>query len=435
MAQVGRGLRAIGRDGEEFAIGGHAIGNVVAVPPSARASYLHGMLTPQTLPRLQQALAEADLDGWLLYDFHAVNPISAGMLNLDGMVTRRVFAWVPRDGVPVAITHAIEQGPWHRWPAEWRRERYSAWRELEGLLSGFVKGKRVAMEYSPGDAVPYLDRVPAGVLDMVREAGAAAITSSAPLVSSFYAVLGERGVASHLRAAAAVREVALEAFDLAVTRARAGTPITEHELQGHIVNAFDARGLEIDHEPIVAVGANAANPHYAPSAEQPVPINDGVTLLIDLWAREPGGVFADQTWMASLGEPSARALEVWETVRDARDAAIELLRKRVASGTEVRGAEADDAARGVIAERGFGQYFTHRTGHSIDPRDLHGSGPHLDNLETRDDRLLIPGVAFSIEPGVYITDEIGMRTEVNAIIGDGELIVTPDGYQRDLLVL
>ena len=384
------------------------------------------MLTPQTLPRLQQALAEADLDGWLLYDFHAVNPISAGMLDLDGMVTRRVFAWVPRDGVPVAITHAIEQAPWHRWPAQWRRERYSAWRELEELVARMVKGKRVAMEYSPGDAVPYLDRVPAGVLDMVRDAGAVSITSSAPLVSSFYAVLSADGLASHLRAAA---------FDLAASRARSGNPITEYELQQHIAGDFGARGLDMDHEPIVAVGANAANPHYAPSADNPVPITDGVTLLIDLWAREPGGVFADQTWMASLGAPSARAIEVWETVRDARDAAIDLLRERVESGTDVRGAEADDAARGVITARGFGSYFTHRTGHSIDPRDLHGSGPHLDNLESRDDRVLLPGVAFSIEPGVYITDEIGMRTEVNAIIGDGELIVTPDGYQRDLLVL
>lgn len=393
------------------------------------------MLTPQTLPRLQQALAEADLDGWLLYDFHGINPISAGMLDLDGMVTRRVFAWVPRDGVPVAITHAIEQGPWHRWPDGWGHERYSAWRELEALIAEMVQGRRVAMEYSPGDAVPYLDRVPAGVLDMVRAAGAASVTSSAPLVSSFYAVLDDNDLASHRRAAVAVREVALEAFELAANRARSGSPIAEHELQQHILDAFGARGLETDHGPIVAVGPNAANPHYAPSADHPVPITDGTTLLIDLWAREPGGIFADQTWMASLGQPSARAREVWETVRDARDAAIHLLRERVERGATVRGGEADDAARELITSRGFGEYFTHRTGHSIDPRDLHGSGPHLDNLETRDDRVLLPGVAFSIEPGVYITGEIGMRTEVNAVIGEGEFIVTPEEYQRDLLVL
>lgn len=393
------------------------------------------MLTSQTLPRLQQALAEAGLDGWLLFDFHGINPIAAGMLELDGMVTRRIFAWIPRDGVPVAITHAIEQGPWHRWPDEWGHERYSAWRELEGLLAEVVSGRRVAMEYSPGDAVPYLDRVPGGVLDMVRAAGAAEVVSSAPLVSRFYAVLDAAQLASHRRAAALVREIALDGFREAAERARSGNPIAEHELQQRILDAFTARGLETDHGPIVAVGANAANPHYAPSAEHPVPITDGSTLLIDLWAREPGGVFADQTWMASLGEPSERAREVWEAIRDARDAAVALLRERVEGGVAVRGGEADDAARGVIASRGFGEYFTHRTGHSIDPRDLHGSGPHLDNLETRDERTLLPGVAFSIEPGIYIPDEIGMRTEVNAVIGDRELIVTPEEYQRDLLVV
>jgi Xaa-Pro aminopeptidase len=186
----------------------------------------------------------------------------------------------------------------------------------------------------------------------------------------------------------------------------------------------------------VAAGANAANPHYEPSASVPRLINKGDILLVDLWAKEqtPDGVYADQTWMASLGQPSARALEVWTAVRDARDAAIKLVVDRVSKREPVRGGEADDAARDVITSRGFGEYFTHRTGHSIDPRDLHGSGPHLDNLETREERLLIPGVAFSIEPGIYIAGEIGMRTEVNVYVTADRAVVTPETYQRDLII-
>jgi len=398
--------------------------------------YLASMLTPETLPRLQEALAGADIDGWLVYDFHGANPIAAGLLGLQGMLTRRIFVWLPREGVPVAITHNIEQGAWDRWPEAWGHERYSSWRELEGLIGEMVSGRRVAMEYSPGDAVPYLDRVPAGVLELVRDAGASEIVSSAELVTRFYAVWTPEQLASHRRAAEVVRSVALEAFQLAASRARGGTPMTEFELQSRILESFARHGLEEpDHGPIVAVGANAANPHYAPSADRPVPIVDGSILLVDLWAREPDGIYADQTWMASLGKPSAQALEVWNAIRDARDAAIALLRERISSGTPVTGGEVDDRSRGVLVERGFGDYFTHRTGHSIDARDLHGAGPHLDNLETREDRVLIPGVGFSIEPGVYISGRIGMRTEVNAYVDDRQLVITPNDYQRDLILL
>jgi Xaa-Pro dipeptidase len=216
---------------------------------------------------------------------------------------------------------------------------------------------------------------------------------------------------------------------------RAGTPVHEHEVQQRIRDAFAREGLHTDHGPNVSAGANAANPHYEPSPASPRRIAAGELLLIDLWAREPEMPYADQTWLASVGAPSARAIEVWEAVRDARDAALELLRARVSGRQVVRGAEADDAARAVIAGRGFGQYFTHRTGHSIDARALHGSGPHLDNLETREERQLVPGVGFSVEPGIYVAGEIGVRSEVNAYVGDGELIVTPRQYQHALIVL
>jgi Xaa-Pro dipeptidase len=386
------------------------------------------------MPALQSALQSAKLDGWLLYDFHGLNPVAVGMLELPGMTTRRFFVYIPREGKPTAITHAIEQGPWAEWPPEWKKEKYSSWRSLQALLGKIVSGKRVAMEYSPGDAVPYLDRVPAGVLEMVRSAGAEVVTS-ADLVSAFYAVWTGEQRGSHERAARAVSTIGQEAIRLAGSRADSAVPLTEYALQQWIREKFEAGGLETDHGPIVAIGPNAANPHYEPTQDRTATINRGDILLVDLWAREKGGVFADQTWMGSLGAPSERDEKIWLAVRDARDAAIALLRERVTTGTDVRGGEVDDAAREVITKRGYGEYFFHRTGHSIDPRDLHGSGPHIDNLETREERSLIPGVGFSIEPGIYLTGDVGMRSEVNGLMGRGEILITPADYQKELLIV
>jgi len=273
------------------------------------------------------------------------------------------------------------------------------------------------------------------VLEMVKTAGAK-VVSSGELVTRFYAGWSAANVESHRRAADTIAQVARDAFMVAGNRARGGAPMAEHELARWVLDRFAEHKLFCDHGPIVAAGANAANPHYEPSATSPRLIQSGDVLLIDLWAREqsPTAVYADQTWMASLGEPSSRARDVWGAVRDARDAAIALVRDRVTNNAPVRGGEVDDAARAVIAKRGFGEYFTHRTGHSIDPRDLHGSGPHIDNLETREERLLISGVAFSIEPGIYISGEIGMRSEVNVYVTPGKAVVTPDNSQRELIV-
>jgi len=392
------------------------------------------VLQPRSLPALQSALANAGLDGWLLYDFHGLNPVAVGMLELPGMTTRRFFVYIPRNGQPVAITHAIEQGPWLSWPTSWRKEKYSSWRVLESLLAGLVSGKRVAMEYSPGDAIPYLDRVPAGVIEMVRAAGATVVTS-ADLVSAFYAVWSDDQRASHERASRAVSTIGQEAIRLAGSRADSAAPLTEHALQKWIKERFESGGLETDHGPIVAIGPNAANPHYEPTAESSATINRGDILLVDLWAREKNGVFADQTWMGSLGAPSERDNTIWLAVRDARDAAISLLRERLNARKPVRGGEVDDAARAVITKRGYGEYFIHRTGHSIDPRDLHGSGPHIDNLETREERALIPGVGFSIEPGIYLPDDVGIRSEVNGFVGTDGLLITPSDYQKELLIV
>ena len=391
-------------------------------------------LTLESLPEIQRALSDAELDGWLLFDFRGVNPIARDLLRLEGMASRRVFAWVPTRGTPRALTHAIEQGAWVNWPEPWSRDVYSSWRSLESWLAKTVGGKRVAMETSPGDAVPYIDRIPAGVLEMVRAAGAE-VQSSGELVSRFYALWSDADVESHRRAAEQIAPIARQAFALAGRRARAGNAMTEHELMRWIQAEFATRGLTTDHGPNVSAGPNAANPHYEPPASHSRVLADGEIVLIDLWAKEAGGVYADQTWMASIGEPSAEARKVWEAVRDARDAAIDKVRTGVRNGAALRGADVDDVARDVIVSRGFGDYFTHRTGHSIDARDLHGSGPHLDNLETREERRLIAGVGFSIEPGVYIPGRIGMRSEVNVYLHGGEAVVTPEEYQRELIVV
>ena len=398
---------------------------------------MSAILSNSILPRIQAELKAQGLDGWLLFDFRGVNAIAGGMIGVEGLASRRMFAWIPREGTPVSVQHAIEPGPWRHWPKEWNREIYSSWKTLEGTVAKLIKGKRVAMEYSPGDAVPYLDRIPAGVLEMVRSFGAE-VVSSAPLVSKFYAVWSAENIAAHLRAAEVIADIAKEAFKAIGQRARTAQPATEYEMMKWIQERFKAAGLETDHGPNVSVGPNSADSHYEPTADKSLAIGENQVVLIDLWATEKHGVhpYADQTWMAFTGtKPSEKVMEVWLAVRDARDAAIELVVDNAAKGQHVAGGAADDAARNIISARGFGEFFTHRTGHSIDSRELHGSGPHLDNLETREERLLVPGIGFSIEPGIYMRGDFGMRSEVNAYITDQGAVVTPGKPQRDLFLI
>jgi Xaa-Pro dipeptidase len=394
------------------------------------------MREPHRLQEIQAALRAADLHGWLLYDFKGCNPIAAGMLGFEGLSSRRAVAWIPADGTPVALMHAIELDSWRKWPADWGRRIYQSWQSLEGEIRTIVAGKRVAMEYSPGDAVPYLDRVPGGVLDMVRACGAS-VVSSADLVTRFYAVLGDAQRAAHMRAAELIAGIGQDALRMAASSARAGTPLTEFDVQQWIMAKFATHRLITTHPPNVSVGANSANPHYEPAEDRHALISMNQVLLIDLWAGEPGQPFADQTWMATIGDPPDPDVDaVWSAIRDARDAAIAVVRDSASRGAPARGAEVDDAARAVIVSRGFGAAFTHRTGHSIDARDLHGSGPNMDGFETREERRLLPGVLFSVEPGVYLTGRFGMRTEVNvAVMPDGAVRVTPDVIQSDLLRL
>lgn len=381
------------------------------------------------MDEVRAALAEMGADGWLLFDFHGVNPVTSRVLGISGMATRRLFVLVPREGAPVAVAHKIELQPLQGFEGEIRP--YARWQELAAELKPLVEGKTLAMEVFPQDSVPYLDRVPAGVVEMLTGMGARVIPS-APLVTRFAARWHQDEAADHRFAAEAIARVARDV--LAEVVADPGSGVREAAVQGRVVEAMHDAGLELDTPPIVAFGANAANPHYEPVPGSDAPLAPGVVLL-DLWGgRRRDTVFADQTWMAYAGgAPPARVVEVWDTVRAARDQAVAVIRRAVEAGRPIAGYEGDRAARGVIEAAGFGRYFVHRTGHSID-RDLHGSGPHLDDYETHDDRLLMPGVGFSVEPGIYLPGEFGVRSEINMYWGPDGMEVTPERPQMGLIV-
>lgn len=378
---------------------------------------------------LRKALADAKLDGWLLYDFHGTNPVAGRMIGAGGMATRRLFVLLPAHGDPVAVAHKIELQPLEGFPGEVRP--YAAWEELQARLGEVVKGKRLAMETFPEDGVPYLDRVPAGLLALIERLGGT-VVPSAELVTRFAARWSAAELADHRKAAEALANIAKETLAEVV---RAPWDVREYAVQRQVLERIERAGLVTTDPPIVAFGKNAANPHYEPIEGRDAQLAAGDVVLLDLWGgRSLETVFADQTWMGFAGNDVPVEVErVWSITRDARDAAIALLRERLAAGEEVTGADLDRAARDLITERGYGEYFVHRLGHSID-RDLHGSGPHLDSFETNDTRRLLPGIGFSVEPGIYLPGRFGTRSEVNVALTGGGADVTPITPQRDLIL-
>jgi len=388
------------------------------------------------LDAIRRALVPAGVDGWLLYDFRGSNPIARRLIGFDErqIGTRRWFYWIPAQGEPVAVVHAIEREAVR---APGRRLVYRSWRELETHLAECLKGaRRVAMEYSPRAAIPYVSRVDAGTIEMVRACGPE-VVSSADLVQEFEARWTPAQKALHDRAARDTLLAKDEAFALIKERLAAGLAVKESEVQAFIQSRFDARGLTTDHPCIVAVNEHASDPHFETAAgPRDKQIGKGDLVLIDLWAKvanDPQAVYYDATWMAYCGPTvPPRIVEVWEAVKGGRDAAVAFIQEAVAEGRTIRGAEVDDVSRGFIEARGFGDYFLHRTGHSIGA-EVHGNGVNIDNLETRDERTLIPGVCFSIEPGVYLP-EFGIRSEIDVYIGQGKAEVTGD-IQRALLLL
>ncbi len=391
---------------------------------------------------LGRALAELGADAWLLFDFHRINPVVGRLLGNSavGMATRRLFVLLPSPpSRPVAVAHRIEQHALAGFPGDLRP--YSAWRELHAELAPLVAGKTVAMEVSAGDAVPYLDRVPHGVVELVQSLGGR-VVSSAPLVTQFAARWSAAEVAGHRRAAQVLAEVAGDALRWAGAETARGAEVREVTVQRRVLDALERAGLVTNEPPIVGFQEHSALPHYEPREGTDSRLQAGQVLLLDLWAGPAkGSVFADQTWMAFAGRsPDGEVRRVWEAVRQARDAVVERLRELWGSGSgkrdagSVTGADLDDVARGVIREAGYGEFFVHRTGHSID-RELHGSGPHLDNFETADTRRLIAGVGFSVEPGIYLPGRFGMRSEINVFLAETGPEVTPTVPQGELLLV
>ena len=387
---------------------------------------------------LQAALAEAELDGWLLYDFHGQNPTAVAALALEGhMLSRRWFYLVPRQGQPRALVHAIEEGSFPPGVAGARRS-YSSWQsqrqELGALLRTLRPGARIAMEYWPEGAIPTLSRVDAGVLELVRSFGVE-VVSSGDLVQRFLCRWDEAQVASHRRALEVVDAAKDQAFSRIGDAQRRGEALLETDVQRFLSERFDEAGLEADHPPIVAVNGHAADPHYEPSQATPTPIRKGDLVLIDLWARGKGprDVYADITWVGFCGEhPPARLQEIFRVTAEARDAGLSLLERAFREGRTLRGFEVDRAVRDHIAAHGLGDRFLHRTGHSIGTR-VHGDGANLDDLETHDTRPLVPGLGFSVEPGIYLPAEgLGVRLEVDVFLSaDGPRVFGP--IQRELV--
>ncbi len=383
------------------------------------------------------ALAEAQLDGWLLYDFRLSDPLAYRILGLsdDGIATRRWFCYVPAHGRPQAIVSAVEA---HRLdPVDAEKIVYRSHDEMLVALRVALDGaRRIAMNYSPGCAIPYVSRVDAGTIEIVRAMGVEVVTAS-DLIQRFEATLTLAQLASHQRAARALRSIVDETFDEIGQSISSGRPVSEFSVQESVMARFAAQGLTTHSPPIVAVNEHSADPHYSPSAKHDRAIRRGDFILLDLWAKETAAdsIYADFTWVAFVGDkvPSEHT-RVFKIVANARDAAVDLVQRRVAAGQPVSGCEADRTARSVIEAAGLGDAFVHRTGHSIG-REVHGTGANLDSLETLDDRTLIDRTCFSVEPGIYLPGKFGVRLELDMTIENGRALVSGEPRQREIVAL
>jgi Xaa-Pro dipeptidase len=379
------------------------------------------------LEQIQTALREQKVDGWLFYDHHHRDPIAYRILGLSDTlhVSRRWYYFIPADGQPRKLTHRIESGKLASLPGS--GHLYSSWQELEaGLRTMLEPYQKLAMQYSPRNAIMYVSLVDAGTIEVLRDMGKT-IVSSADLVSRFEAVLTPEQIASHYEAQRHIDEIVSAAWKHIATRLRSGgaAPLNEYEVMVWLQEAMRRAGIAEGYGPNVSVNANSSDSHYEPTSAFSKPISEGDFLLIDIWGRmdRPGTCFYDITWTGVVGrEPNERERQVFSAVAQARDAAIKTVQDAFAAGKPLAGWQADDAARAVIRNAGFGEYFTHRTGHSIST-ETHGNGANLDNLETHDERLILPYTCFSVEPGIYLP-EFGVRSEINMLTEPGRAIVT-----------
>lgn len=387
------------------------------------------------LASIQAALGQEQLDGWLFFDHHRRDPIAYRVLAFTpgSMVTRRWFYFIPAEGEPRGLVHKIEAETLKPLPGQ--VALYAGWKEMVDGLRGLLRGaRRVAMQYSPHCAVPYIAMVDAGTVELVRSLGVE-VASSANLVQFFESRWSEQQLEYHLEAGRRIDRIRAAAFARIGARQRADERVTEFEIQQFILDQFRQQGLTTDHGPDVAVNANASNPHYNPTRESCAEIRRGDLVLIDLWAKldVPGGVYYDITWTGYCGaRPPEAMLKIFNIVTAARDAAVCLVQDAVSASQPLAGYQVDDAARQVIRQAGYEQYFFHRTGHSIGG-EVHGTGANMDNLETHDERRIIPWTCFSIEPGIYLP-AFGIRSEVNVFVDEHAARVTGE-VQRELVLV
>ena len=386
---------------------------------------------------VQQALVADRLDAWLLYDFHGSNPIAAALAGLAGasgkMTTRRWYYLIPATGAPRGLVHAIERHNLDGLPGA--KASYAGRRELSAGLQKLLDGcRRIAMEYSPDCAIPYVSRVDAGTFEAITSLGVE-VVSSGDLVQRFEAAWSSVALASHRAASERLYRIKDRTFEAIRAGLRNGGVADEYDVQQKMMRWFEEEGLVTDHPPVVAAMENAGNPHYLPTAQEHRPIRPNELVLLDLWGKLPdaGAVFADITWVGFTGSAVPQEFTAaFAAIREGRDAAIRLIQSAARERRDLRGWEVDRAARDVIERAGYGSAFIHRTGHSLG-ETVHGNGVHMDDYETHDDRRLLPGTGFTIEPGVYF-DRFGVRTEVNMYFGDGEAAVTGPA-QSEIVVL
>jgi Xaa-Pro aminopeptidase len=379
------------------------------------------------LEHIQEALQAAGLDGWLFYDFHRRDNIAARILQIDPKrhISRRWFYYIPAKGIPQKLNHAIETWVLDHLPGN--KHIYLEWQQQHELLKNLLgNAKKIAMQYSPNNAIPYVSIADAGTVELIRSFGIE-VASSADLVSIFESHLNVSDINSHIKAGELMQKVKDETFAEIGTKIKNSENPTEYEIQVFMHNKMREYGLTWSDGPIVAINEHAADPHFEPTPENCFTMKKGDLVLLDLWARleQQSSIYYDITWMGYIGtEIPEKLVSIFNVIRDARDSAYNLVVERFATKQPLHGWEVDDACRKVVIDAGYGQYFTHRTGHNIG-EEVHGNGAHIDNLETKDERLLIPGTCFSIEPGIYIPDEkIGFRTEIDVLItNEGEPII------------
>jgi len=390
------------------------------------------------IARIQKEIQAAGFDGWLLYDFHNRDAIACRVLGLDPakFTSRRWFYFIPAQGEPVRLVSKVESTKLDSLPG--RKIAYLSWRELHENIKEMVKGCRtVAMQYSPTANIPYVSIVDGGTIDLVRTAGVE-VVSSAGLVQTFEAVLNEAQYQSHVEAGHRVQRIKDQAFELIGTELRAGRTLTMYDVQQFIIRRYGEEGLTCSGEwPIVGTNEQPSDPHFEPTPQNARPIKSGDTVLIDLWAKldKPGAIFYDITWCGFVGKnPPAKYVEIFHTVRDARNAALMFVRDRYAKGEKVYGWEVDDACRDVVRKAGYVEYFIHRTGHSIGEQ-VHGNGVNIDNLETKDERLLVSGICFSVEPGIYLPGEMAVRSEIDVFITPAGKVDVTGAMQEELILI